>query len=202
MKVEAGTVMILRISDLMPSHRLDPIRVTLDDIEPGKGRITIECYSKAWASYWGAMSGQTIAQFFAGCDNDYLIGNLAPGMDRTRHSGEALAAFARKTICLRRRWRDFDTKLNHDRLDREAARELFDGAEELESCETQESCWQESRLLTKVFGEEWFCSLGPESQEINPEYAYLARICDAVREALRDGLRELPVPVAVQEVVA
>lgn len=187
MNVETGTVTIVRITDIAASHSLDPIRVTLDDIEPGKGRINIECWGKAWASYWGGMGKKTIAQFFASCDNGYLIQNLTSGgtLQETRYSAEALAAFARKTICLRRRWREFNTRINYDSLDRETARKLFDAAEELESCETQESCWQESRLLTKIFGEEWFCSLGSESEERNPEYDYLARICDAVREALK-----------------
>jgi hypothetical protein len=187
MNVETGTVTIVRITDIAASHSLDPIRVTLDDIEPGKGRINIECWGKAWASYWGGMGEKTISQFFASCDNGYLIQNLSSGgtLQETRYSGEALAAFARKTICLRRRWREINTKINYDSLDRETARKLFDAAEELESCETQESCWQESRLLTKIFGEEWFCSLGSESEERNPEYDYLARICDAVREALK-----------------
>lgn len=187
MNVETGTVTIVRITDIAASHSLDPIRVTLDDIEPSKGRINIECWGKAWASYWGGMGDKTIAQFFASCDNGYLIQNLTSGgtLQETRYSGEALAAFARKTICLRRRWREINTRINYDRLDRETARELFNAAEELESCETQESCWQESRLLTKIFGDEWFCSLGSESEERNPEYDYLARICDAVREALK-----------------
>lgn len=200
MKVEAGTVTIVRISDLVESHRLDPIRVTLDDIEPSKGRINIECWGKAWASYWGGMGSKTIAEFFASCGNDYLIQNLTSDktVERTRYSGEALAAFARKTVCLRRRWRDLNTRINYDSLDREAARKLFDAAEELESCETRESCWQESRLLTKIFGEEWFCSLGSHSEERNPEFDYLERICNAVREALR----QLPAIAAAQEVAA
>lgn len=53
MKVERSNAVVhLTISDIMQSHRLDPIRVTLDDIEPGRGRITVECYGRAWASYW------------------------------------------------------------------------------------------------------------------------------------------------------
>jgi len=200
MKVEAGTVTIVRITGIEASHSLDPIRVTLDDIEPGKGRINIEFWGRAWASYWGGMGQKTIDQFFTSCDNDYLIQNLTSGksVDRTRYSAEALASFARKTICLRRRWRDIGTRINYDSLDRDAARKLFDAAEDLESCETQESCWQESRLLTKIFGEEWFCCLGSESEERNPEYDYLDRICTVVREALR----QLPAVATQQEVAA
>ena len=70
MKVETGTVTILRISEV---PRLDPIRVTLDNGDLGKGRITIDCYNKAWSSYWGAMGDRTVEQFFVDCGNDYLI---------------------------------------------------------------------------------------------------------------------------------
>lgn len=186
MKVERSNAVVhLTISDIMQSHRLDPIRVTLDDIEPGRGRITIECYGRAWASYWGAMGDQGIAQFFASCDNHYLIKNLAPGLNSTRFSGEALEKFASKTICLRRRWRDRNTRINHDSLDREQARDLFDETYDLRNCGSQQSCWDHSELLTKIFGLEWWCALGPESEEPNPEYDYLARICNAVREALQ-----------------
>jgi hypothetical protein len=183
-KIESGKVTVIRISDIMASHRLDPIRVTIDDIEPGKGRITIECYGKAWASYWGAMGDKTIAQFVASCDNQYLIQNLTENLRGTRFSGEALARFARKTVCLRRRWRYRNTRINYDDLSREYARELFNDTDDLASCESHDSCWTKSDLLTKIFGEEWFLSVGSEFEEINPEYAYLERICTAVREAL------------------
>lgn len=186
MKVERSNAVVhITISDIMQSHRLDPIRVTLDDIEPGRGRITIECYGRAWASYWGAMGDQGIAQFFASCDNHYLIKNLSPGLNSSRFSGEALAKFARKTICLRRRFRDHRTQMNYGSLDKEQARELFDEADDLSDCETQDSCWSHSKLLEEVFHQEWWYVLGPESEEPNPEYGYLERICNAVREALK-----------------
>lgn len=180
MKVEAGTVTIVRITDLMESHRLDPIRVTLDDIEPGKGRINIECYGKAWASYWGAMGEQTIAQFFASCDNDYLIRNLAPGMHSTRYSADALVALCKRTIRQRRKgigeWQ-------FDRLSNEAAEDLMERASRLE-CETESQCWTHQPLLEAIFGADGVMS-AVQATEPNPEYAYLARICNAVREALR-----------------
>jgi hypothetical protein len=190
MNIESGTITILRINSIMDSHSLDPIRVTLDDIEPGKGRINIECWGRAWASYWGAMGkDNTLAQFFVSCDNDYLIRNLAENMRPTRYSGEALARFTRKTICLRRRFRDSRTMVDYDSLGRKGARELFDAAGDLDSCDTPQSCWNHSELLAQVFGEEWFCSLGSESEEPNPDYGYLVRICNAVREALRQQMK-------------
>ena len=100
MKVETGTVTILRISEV---PHLDPIRVTLDDIGPGQGRINIECYGKAWASYWGAMGKDSIAEFFVSCSNDYLIGNLSVGLDSSRPSGDALERDAKRVIRHRRK---------------------------------------------------------------------------------------------------
>ena len=104
MKIEAGTVTILHISEV---PRLDPIRVTLDDIGPGQGRINIECYGKAWASYWGAMGKESIAQFVVTCDNHYLIKNLAPGLDGDKFCGHQLEANACKLVTQMRRKREF-----------------------------------------------------------------------------------------------
>lgn len=186
MKIETGTVTIVRITGIEASHSLDPIRVTLDDIEPGKGRITIECWGKAWASYWGGMGSQTIAQFFVGCNNGYLIDNLAYGqqLERTRYSADALVKLAEKTICERRRsatpaWLDLGG------LEKDAARELFNDVGDLAYLEDPMSCWSQSTLLTSIFGEEWFHYIDGRAAEPNPEYVYLDRIVTAVREALQ-----------------
>ena len=61
------------------AERLDPITVFTEDYEPGKGRITIVCWGQVWAAtgYWGAMSGETIKQFFRASHPDYLLSTLA-----------------------------------------------------------------------------------------------------------------------------
>lgn len=69
----------LTITDIQNSPgcgTLDPIRVVIENYEPGKGRITVSCYGAAWAGYWGAMSGQTLEQFFTSCNADYLASNM------------------------------------------------------------------------------------------------------------------------------
>ena len=73
MRVTKSTVERIEISD---APRLDPIRVFIEDYEPGKGRITISCYDAAWVGYWGGMSGRTVAKFFMDCDAEYLAGNM------------------------------------------------------------------------------------------------------------------------------
>ncbi|HDS5426271.1 TPA: hypothetical protein QH000_004307 [Klebsiella pneumoniae] len=47
MKVERMDVMAFTITDV---DRLDPIRVMIENYEPGKGRITITCFGKAWTA--------------------------------------------------------------------------------------------------------------------------------------------------------
>ena len=55
---------------------LDSITVYWHNYEPGKGMVTIVCYGCAWNSYFNAMSGQTIQEFFAQVDVPYLTDNL------------------------------------------------------------------------------------------------------------------------------
>lgn len=177
MKVETGTVTILRISEV---PRLDPIRVTLDNGELGKGRITIECYSKAWSSYWGAMADRTVEQFFVDCGNDYLIGNLSPGLYPTCPSGEVLERDAKRVIRHRRKgigeWR-------YIRLTDEDAHNLMGRVSELGHCNDERSAWEHSSLLIDIYGQDWYRIAKCEGP--NHEYKYLERICDAVREALK-----------------
>lgn len=59
---------------------LDPIRVFLQDYEPGKGRITIECWGRAWSAYWGGMAGGTLSQFVPTCGPDYIVNCLITGL--------------------------------------------------------------------------------------------------------------------------
>jgi hypothetical protein len=71
---------------------LDPVRVYIENYEPGKGRITISCYDAAWVGYWGAMSGDTIEEFFKRNSADYLAGNMgsASTLSRSKQSFQYL----------------------------------------------------------------------------------------------------------------
>jgi len=62
---------------VVKNPELDLITVFLEDFEPGKGKITIVCFGKAWTAYWGGMSGETVAEFFCSCDTSYLSGCLS-----------------------------------------------------------------------------------------------------------------------------
>jgi len=75
MKVEISknNIQQLKINDI---PGLDLVNVYLENIEPGKGRILIECYGKSWTSYWGAMSGMRVEDFFIRCENSYITDRL------------------------------------------------------------------------------------------------------------------------------
>ena len=175
MKVEAGTVTILRITEV---PGLDPIRVTFDDIGPGQGRINIECYGKAWAKYWGAMGKESIAQFFITCDNHYLIKNLAPELRGGKFCGHTLEIDAIKKVLEQRR---------KHQLTSDEARDLYCRAGDLHNCGTLNECWHaDTELLQELYGQgEWWYPVETAARIDNPEYTGLERICDAVREALK-----------------
>lgn len=62
MKVEKSDVLAFTISDV---ERLDPVRVMIENYEPGKGRITVTCFGKAWTGAWFAMGGDTVQEFIS-----------------------------------------------------------------------------------------------------------------------------------------
>ena len=171
MKIVEKLIRHLEISEV---QNLDPIRVTMEDIEPRKGRINIECYGKAWASYWGAMGDRTIAEFFCSCDEHYLAKNLASGLNSSVFDPEGLIVTLRKEVIRDRR--------RHD-LTASEARELFDEIDEVGDVSDP---WSQSSLMQKLLGDEWWYRL-PEKD--NPDYLYLTRIIRAVKEALFSTMR-------------
>jgi hypothetical protein len=177
MKIEKSTVTVLRISEV---ERLDPIRVMLDDLGPGQGRINIGIYGRAWETAWFSMGDNTLTQFILSCNSDYIVKCLANGISATKFSGEALHAHAKKTIRARRKglgdWQ-------FDRLSDAAAHELMNKVNALLDCETENSAWLHDRLLSAIYGEDWHQIA--EGNGPNHEYDYLVRIIEAVRHALR-----------------
>lgn len=67
---------------------LDPITVITRTIRPGVGSLTITVYGRAWTAYWGAMGVNTVEEFIAGCDADYLEGCLVRGSIQGLKKGE------------------------------------------------------------------------------------------------------------------
>lgn len=159
---------------------LDPITVTIEDYEPGKGKLTVECYGKSWTAYWGAMgSGSTVAEFIGSMDSDYVANCLWRGTDKqqTRVDWDAMPQKVRAEICKLRR--------NGD-LRKSEARVYF---EQAMYCTSYQGA--DSALMVTVFGDDWHVCL-PESP--HPEWTYLQRIVDAVRA----GVAVQPEPTAEQ----
>jgi hypothetical protein len=74
--MNTGTVSVHVVeSHTQPWH--DPITVFFQDFEPGKGRMVMECYGQAWASYWGAMGNHTVRDFVKTAGPDYLVNKLS-----------------------------------------------------------------------------------------------------------------------------
>ena len=81
MKVARANVSMLTITEAVGT---DPIRVITENYGPGKGRIIIQCWDRAWCAAWFAMGGETIEQFFATSGWDYILSNLTNGLQGMR----------------------------------------------------------------------------------------------------------------------
>lgn len=178
MNIEKTAITKLTITG---AKALDPIHVFMEDIEPGKGRITINCYTKSWTAYWGGMSNRTIAQFFCSCDEGYLSNNLT-NIESSVFDADAVEAAMKKNIFKMRRAYEIDAN---------EARDMFE-----EASVHIDNPWNESRLMEKHFGEEWWHSM---PSKVNPEFAYLCRIIKAVQEGLALDMKQSA--AAVDEVL-
>lgn len=169
MKIVEETIRRITISHV-PS--LDPIRVALEDIGPGQGRINIECYGTSWAYYWGGMGKETIAEFFSTCDKHYLAGKLAPELRSNVFDPDALRDHLKAEIINERKklW-----------IGKRVARTKFDCIEEIDFAETVDGLMTMDDTMHELLGDEWWNSL-PEKK--NPDYEYLCRIIRTVQEAL------------------
>ena len=172
MNIETSKATKIILSDLR-GYKLDPVTIFLEDLEPRKGKITIECYGESWSSYWGGMGDRTIAEFFVSCDDHYLAKNLSDIRSNVPDC-EALDSWLKNTIIKSRRENDIEP---------DKARELWDDVELF--CSNDKD-WlhglENQRLCSEIIGDNWWYSL---PTKLNPEYEYLTRVINAVRDALR-----------------
>lgn len=172
MKVTETKVQSFEITEV---ERLDPIRVMAENYEPGRGRITITCYGKAWTSFWPAMGGDTVQQFFIRVSNGYLIGNFAPQMQsEVDDDNDANVEFVKREICKLRRAGE---------IDHAKARDMWESAECSDDVKTDCCSWTHGSVLNELLGDDPWYARWPTVP--NREYQYLERILDAVREALK-----------------
>lgn len=68
---------------------LDPVTVVFRDEGPSRGGIIVECYGKAWAAFWGGMGSNTVRQFVATCDVEYLAEKLRRSDEKRTKANDA-----------------------------------------------------------------------------------------------------------------
>lgn len=159
-KTQCEKIYISRVNDL------DPITVFLED----DGHITIRCYKDIWSAFWARMGDMTLSQFFLTCDNSYLANKLS-NIESNIVDHDAFIKIARKTI---------GRRLARGEIKKQIAKSLL---EELEDCEPEYTSAGNYTLFTSIFGDrDWVFEL---PKITNPKYAYLCRIIDTVKNALR-----------------
>lgn len=170
------TVRQIKVAGILESHRLDPIDITLENFEPGKGRITIRCWSRVFSAYWGSMGGKSVEDFFCSCEEGYLSSSLAGGIRPDMYSETVTAEKAKEEILRRRR--DFGGGYRSSALsiDKDRARDLWN------SIGDAVDKHQRKVLIEAYDDEEWWCH---QHREPNPDHTHLCRIITTVQEALR-----------------
>lgn len=163
-------------------EKLDPVTIYLDNPAPSRGKITIECFGKSWSSFWPAMGGRRVEEFFVSCNDDYLAGNLSSCRSHIPVTDmEELGEFLRGRIVEHRRAGE---------LDKDDARKYWDEADSITL--TSDYC-SNNDLMYDVLGDDWWLSL-PEKE--NPDYNYLVLVIQTVREGLREYIKGNPAAAA------
>lgn len=166
MQIEQTQLTKLTLTEL---EALDPVSVIVEDYEPGKGKIIIECYGESWSAFWGSMGGRCLADFFCSCDEHYIAKKLS-SVSADIDDFHALTKKARSEIIQLRR---------EGELDKLDARSLWDKADELED---QFSVEHNAEAMHQIFGDDWWYRI---PQKPKPNYVYLCRIIKAVQAAFQ-----------------
>jgi hypothetical protein len=74
--MQIKTLFDATISLITDAPALDPITVITRDTGPKQGQIIIECYGKAWATFWGGMPEKTVREFVIAADTSYIVNRL------------------------------------------------------------------------------------------------------------------------------
>lgn len=163
-------------------QRLDPVTIYLDNQMPGRGKITIECFRKSWSSFWPSIGDRRVEEFFVSCDDEYLASSLSTCSSHIPVTEpSALCDYLRPMIIQQRRAGE---------LERKQARRFWNEADTITL--TSDYC-SNTELMYYVLGDDWWLSL---PQKENPDYNYLVRIIQAVREGLREYIKGTPAAAA------
>ncbi|HEY0963411.1 MAG TPA: hypothetical protein VGE69_13755, partial [Pseudomonadales bacterium] len=89
-------VRVIRITGV---DGLDPVTAVFIDLEPGKGKLMVECFGCAWSAYWNAMGARNVVQFVTASDPDYLANSLVRGMNQfvsNKRAGTAMERYVQR----------------------------------------------------------------------------------------------------------
>lgn len=175
MNIEQSQIKKLLITDV---KGLDPITVFLEDLEPRKGKITIECFGASWSSYWGGMGSDTVAAFVSSCGDSYLANCLWDhAQEQTELDYDGVQAKVRKAIVELRR---------ESLVDAYFAREIYD-IENWEQYAPQHTydVWSCPDWLDEDDFERLNLDDESISERNTSKFDYLNKIVTAVQEALQ-----------------
>lgn len=158
---------------------IDSIQVIAEEMDRGCGRLTVVCCAESWTAKWLNM-GCSLPDFISGVSNDYIIGCFAPSLGCYTDADNGVnLRFVKAEIIKRRR----------DRLiDSNKARAMWTEAGDAEN--VKENCcgYLPGDELPWLFGSEPWHAQWPQVE--NPEYKYLEKILDAMREGFRQLVEE------------
>lgn len=158
----------LHISNI---ERLDNVDVYLEDFGDGRGKMTASCFGQSWSWFWGSM-GKPLEQFILSCGNDYLIGKQT-GYPQTVDDTSSDKYFLRGLL-LKERRRGSISKLT-----------ARSGWVEINRIHDRETIFYGDIPLPlrgiEGISEPWYFDWPTKP---NPEYVYLSRVIDAIKEAL------------------
>lgn len=157
--------------EIDPENGLDRISVYFENHNKGEGEVVIKCYDKSWNHYWGAMGDEDVKEFFLSSNTDYIASKLFKNNIKVE---------------------DWDKLYNmikdHYKDDYEKgdfSGEVGELFEELaKNCDNSDwEIWMRDNhdVMSEVLGDDWFYKI---PKELNPEYVYLSKIVDSVKEAL------------------
>ena len=168
MKIQQSTVTKLLLTEL---DRLDPVTVFLEDYGDNKGKLIIECYGKSWSAYWGSMGGN-LAKFIKRVSSDYIANSMDGNLQCDQEDYDAFEKKARQCVLTDRRKREISNK---------KARAIWEEIDLSFPEDGASARYYRGNLLVDLFGDEWWYTVPTKP---NPEYVYLTRIIDAVKEGV------------------
>lgn len=170
MKIKTTTVTRLLLTELV---NLDPVEVIADNIAEHKGKVTMTCYDQSWTAYWGSTGCDCVEEFFCGAGNDYLIGCFTPMLYPVMPDPDSDGMFIKSKILEARR---------KSEISQSEAADLWTTVNMLRPDRNSITHGTPKNLALFLGEEPWYLDW-PTMR--NPDYAYLSRICDAVKEAFK-----------------